>query len=140
MSFYLHIIKLTPRSICCRQKKHVHKPQGFTSWKLMFSFLLFIEKLYPPVCSTVALFAIPHPTASGLQSEREKQTKKYNFSIKGKKKNKIPACQTRCTTVHCVLILKVLFMTGNFLLWMTLCHQKCMILQLSRGLIDKDHY
>ena len=25
--------------------------------------------------------------------------KKYKFSIKGKK-NKIPACQTRCTTLH----------------------------------------
>ena len=83
----------------------------------MFFFLLFIEKVNPPVCSTVALIAIPRPTASGLQSEREEQTEKYNFCIKGKKKNKIPSCQNRCTFLHSVLILKVLFMTENFLLW-----------------------
>ena len=28
------------------------------------------------------------------------QTVGYNFSIKAKEKNQIPACQTRCTTVN----------------------------------------
>ena len=42
------------------------------------------------------------PNLKKLASTVE-QTWGYNFSIKGKRKKKIPVCQTRCTTFHYIL-------------------------------------
>ena len=47
-----------------------------------------------PFCSTLALIAIPRPTGT------LEQTEGYNFLYKGKNKNKIPSCQTSCTTLY----------------------------------------
>ena len=65
-------------------------------------FLLFpiIAKLYPPVCSTLALFAIHQPTASGLQLGTAEQIGGYNFATFGKNKKLNPRCQTRYTTLN----------------------------------------
>ena len=47
------------------------------------------RKISLPFCSTLALIAIPRPTASGLQTGGHgRVNRSYNFSIKGNRKNK----------------------------------------------------
>ena len=49
----------------------------------------------------LALVAIPPPTALGLQTGgHSRANRRVQFFYKGKKKKLIPACQTRCTTLH----------------------------------------
>ena len=67
-----------------------------------FKFTSQYRKITLLICSTLALIAIPKPTACKLAC-RVEQIEGYNFSIKGKK---VPACQTRCTTLHNRLDLK----------------------------------
>ena len=74
---------------------------NLTSWNLIFIFSQY-RKIILSFCSTLVLFAIPQPEALGLQTGwNTRANRRVHFFYKGNKtKNKIPACQTRCTTLH----------------------------------------
>ena len=68
-----------------------------------------------PFCSTLALIAIPQ-----LQGKVE-LTGGYNFSIKGEK---IPAGQTRCTTLHYIIIQPQRVLESLDDITSSLCHKQ----------------
>ena len=99
-------------------KSKIHEKRNvYPLWQTVI--MLFIFSKFKNItllffCFTFALIAIPRPIAYGFQTDYHSRANRSDkFSLKGKKKNLIPACQTRYTTLHFGSIFILFFASLN---------------------------
>ena len=86
------LFKNPNHSCCCFQWRVVHQV-----WQIEIFFFPFIEKLYPPVCSTVPASLQARGYRPRDCNKGKVEQKGRGFFYIGKNKKLIPACQSRYT-------------------------------------------